>query len=87
VNLIQYAATIIRETITKKKLNFKYLLAGIQRMWNVKYFFIPVITGTTVIVTRGLKGFWQRHQKALNRLSTKTVVLGDIACNKESATI
>jgi hypothetical protein len=32
-----------------------YLSVEIKRMWNMKCFIIPVITGATGIVTKGLK--------------------------------
>jgi hypothetical protein len=44
---------VIKES--KNKLKYKNLSIEIQRMWNMKCFVIPVITGTTGIVTRGLK--------------------------------
>jgi hypothetical protein len=42
---------------SEKKLKYKNLSIEIQRMWNMKCFVIPVITGTTGIVTRGLKKY------------------------------
>jgi hypothetical protein len=46
-------------------------------MWNMKCFVIPVITGATGIVTRGLKISGNNTRKAFNRFSTKkTAVVG-----------
>jgi hypothetical protein len=42
---------------SKKKLKYKNLSIEIQRTRNMKYFVIPVITGATGIVTRGLKKY------------------------------
>jgi hypothetical protein len=39
---------------SEKKLKYKNLSIEIQRMWNMKYFVIPVIIGATGIVTKGL---------------------------------
>jgi hypothetical protein len=39
----------------EKKLKYKNLSTEIQRMWNMKRFAIPVIIGTTGIVSKGLK--------------------------------
>ena len=39
----------------EKKLKYKSLYIEIQRMWNLKFTIIPVITGATGIVTRSLR--------------------------------
>jgi len=39
----------------EKKLKYKSLCMEIQRMWNLKYTIIPVITGATGMVTRSLR--------------------------------
>ena len=39
----------------EKKLKYKSLRIEIQRMWNLKCTFIPVIIGATGIVTRSLR--------------------------------
>jgi hypothetical protein len=48
---------IIIQNESKNKFKYKYLSIEIQRMWNMKYFVIPVISGATEIVTRGLKRY------------------------------
>jgi hypothetical protein len=40
-------------------------------MWNMKCFDIPVITGATGIVTKGLKKISGNTRKAFNRFSKK----------------
>ena len=45
---------------SRKKKNF---FITIQRMWNLKCKIIPVITGTTGIVTNGLKKIWKPYQE------------------------
>jgi len=40
---------------TEKKLKYKSLCIEIQRIWNLKCTSIPVITGSTGIVTRSLR--------------------------------
>jgi hypothetical protein len=40
---------------SEKKLKYKNLSIEIQRVWDMKCFVIPVITGATGIVTKGLK--------------------------------
>jgi hypothetical protein len=55
--LIDVAIPSDRNVIQKesgKKLKYKNFSIEIQRMWNMKCFVIPVITGATGIVTRGL---------------------------------
>jgi hypothetical protein len=47
---------------SEKKLKYKNLNTEIQRMWNMKCFVIPVITGATGIVTRGLK---KKHMETI----------------------
>jgi hypothetical protein len=46
----------------EKKLNYKNLSIEIQRMWNIKCFVIPVITGATVIISKSLKNIWKQYQ-------------------------
>jgi hypothetical protein len=60
-----------------KKLKHKNTSTGIQRMWNMKYFVMPVIIGATEIVTEGLKKSVNNTRKAFKRLCTiKTASLG-----------
>jgi hypothetical protein len=58
--LIDVAIPSDRNVIQKdseKKLKYKNSSMEIQRMWNMKYFVIPVIIGATGIVTRGLRKY------------------------------
>jgi hypothetical protein len=50
----------------------------IQRMWNMKYFVIPVIIGVTGIVTRGLKKYLETipGKHSIDSLQKKTAALG-----------
>jgi hypothetical protein len=57
----------------KKKPKYKCIFIAIQRMWNLKCKIIPVITGDTGIVTKGLK---KNLQSILGKHALhKTVVL------------
>jgi hypothetical protein len=62
---------------SEKKLKYKNLSIEIQRMWNMKYFVIPVITGATGIVTKGLKKYLETipGKHSIDSLQ-KTAVLG-----------
>ena len=56
--LIDVAIPADRNTVQKeaeKKLKYKRLGIGIQRMWNLKCTIIPIINGATGIVTRSLR--------------------------------
>jgi hypothetical protein len=57
--------------------NYKSLPIEIQRMWNMKCMIIPVITGVTGIVTKGLKKHLQAipGKHSVDSLQ-KTAVLG-----------
>jgi hypothetical protein len=52
----------------EKKLKYKNLSTEIQGMWNMKCFVIPVITGATGIVTRGLKSIWKQYQENIQQI-------------------
>jgi hypothetical protein len=69
---------------SKKKLKYKNLSIEIQRMWNMKCFVIPVITGVTGIVTKGLKQSGNNTRKAFNRFSAKNGCSRNIINYKES---
>jgi hypothetical protein len=60
----------------EKKLEYKILCTEIQRLRNMKCFVMPVITGATRIVTRGLKNLETITVKNSNASSTKAAVLG-----------
>jgi hypothetical protein len=65
------------ERESEKKLKYKNLRTEIQRMWNMKCFVIPVITGATGIVTKGLKKYLetvQRQQKRINNNNNSSLV-------------
>jgi hypothetical protein len=62
---------------SEKKLKYKNLSTEIQRMWNTKYSVMPVITGATGIVTKGLKKYLETIPgKHSVRSLQKTAVLG-----------
>jgi hypothetical protein len=65
--LIDAAISSDRNVIQKeseKKLKYKNSSIEIQRMWNMKCFVIPVITGATGIV-RTKKNIWKRYQESI----------------------
>jgi len=60
----------------EKKLKYKNLCTEIQRMWNVKCMIIPLITGNTGLVTKGLKKkFGSQSRKTFDSLH-KAAMLG-----------
>jgi hypothetical protein len=74
--LIDVAISSDKNIIQKeaeKKLKYKYLSIEIQRMWNMKYFVIPVIIGATGIVSKSLQG--NNTRTTFNRFPTKTAIL------------
>jgi hypothetical protein len=78
--LIDVAIPSDRNVIKKeseKKLKYKNLSIEIQRKWNMKCFVIPVITGATGIVTKGLKKYLETipGKHSVDSL-LKTAVLG-----------
>jgi hypothetical protein len=52
---------------SEKKLKYKNLGVEIQRMWNMKYFVIPIIIGATGILTKGLKKIWKQYQESIQQ--------------------
>jgi hypothetical protein len=74
---------------SEKKLEYKNLSIEIQRMWDMKCFVMPVITGATGIVTKGLKKkkSGNNTRKAFNRFPKKNSSTRSITHYKESATI
>ena len=86
--LIDVAILADRHFVQKeaeKKLKYKSLCIEIQRMWNLKYTIVPVITGATGIVTRSLrKKFGSCTRKTLDRFTTKDSYTWNITHNTES---
>ena len=61
----------------EKKLKYKSLCTEIQRMWTLKFTFIPIIIGATGIVTRSSrKNVEAVPGKHLIHSLQKTVILG-----------
>jgi len=57
-------------------------------MWNMKRFVIPVIIGDMRIGTKCLKRIsGNKTRKEFNRFSTRNSCTGDIAHDKDSATV
>jgi hypothetical protein len=50
----------------QKKLTYKNLSIGSQRMWNMKCFAVPVITGATGILTKELRQTGNNTRKAFS---------------------
>jgi hypothetical protein len=78
--LIDVAIPADRNVVQKeaeKKLKYKSLGIDIQRMWNLKCTIIPVIIGTTGIVTRSLRQNLEAvpGKQSIDSLQ-KTAVLG-----------
>jgi hypothetical protein len=76
--LTDVAISSDRNVIQKEaenKLKYKNLSTEIQRMWKIKCFVIPVITGTKGIVSKSLKKSGNTTRTTFNRFSTKTIVL------------
>jgi len=61
---------VLQEEV-EKKLKYKSLCKQVQRKWNLKCTIIPVITGTTGIVTRSLRKIWKLYKETFNRFTTK----------------
>jgi hypothetical protein len=54
---------------SEKKLKYKSLSIEIQRMWNMKCIVIPLITGATGIVTKGLKKYLEQYQESIQYIT------------------
>jgi hypothetical protein len=78
--LIGVAISSDKKVIQKeaeKKLKYKNLSIEIQRIWNMKCFVIPVITGATGIVSKSLQKYLETTpgQHSIHSLQ-KTAILG-----------
>jgi hypothetical protein len=78
--LIDVAIPSDKNVIQKEaenKLKYKNLRMEIQRMWNMKCFVIPVITGATEIVSKSLQKYLETipGQHSIDSLQ-KTAILG-----------
>jgi hypothetical protein len=71
------------------KLKYKNLSIEIQLMWDMKFFVIPVITGATGIVTRGLKKNLETipGKHSIYSLQKRNSCTRNVTHYKESATI
>jgi hypothetical protein len=90
--LIDVAIPSDRNAIQKeseKKWKYKNLSIEIQRMWNMKCFVIPVMTGATGIVTRGLKKYLETitGKHLIDSLQKKNSCARNITHFNGSATI
>jgi hypothetical protein len=61
----------------EKKLKYKIFCIGIQRMWNMKPEIVPIITGATGIVAKGLRRKLEiiKGKHSIDSLQ-KTAILG-----------
>jgi hypothetical protein len=78
--LIDVAIPTDKNVIQKeagKKLRYKNLSIEIQRMWNMKWFVIPVIIGATGIVSKSFQKYLETipGQHSIDSLQ-KTAILG-----------
>jgi hypothetical protein len=73
---------------TEKNLKYKSLCIEIQRMWNLKCTIIPIVIGSTGIVTRSLiEKFGSCTRKTLDIFTTKDSYTWNITHNTESAVV
>jgi hypothetical protein len=79
--------------VIKRRLErYRNITTEVQRMWNMKRFVIPVITGVKRIVTKRLRNTWKQCQESIQRIllkkkKKKKYCTRDIAHNKEAATM
>jgi len=71
----------------EKTLKYKRLCIEIKLMWNLKCTIIPVITGTTGIVTRSLRKNLETTRKTFDRFTTKDSYTWNITHNTESTAV
>jgi hypothetical protein len=63
--LIVIIGVAIPSDSTKTNLKYSNFSIEIQRMWNLKCLFIPVIIGAMRITTKGLKYIWKEYQESI----------------------
>jgi hypothetical protein len=71
----------------EKKFKYKNLSIEFQRMWNMKFFFIPIIIGITGIVSKGLKRVLEEIPGKYSRDSLKKHLFLGHRMHKERAAI
>jgi len=71
----------------EKELKYKSLGIEIQQMWNLKCAIIPVIIGSTGIVTKLKEKFGRYTRKTLDRFTPKDSCTWNITHNMESTAV
>jgi len=74
--VISWDGNIIRKE-AEKRLKYTNLSTEIQRMWNMKSFVMPLTTGATESVTKGIKKVSEQYQESIQYMlhKKKTAVL------------